>query len=322
MWRGRARAWPPTLGGDLRTDLRASVCRLCAEGVTKDARAPRRRRGGGYPCARDALDRLRLRAPSSQVPSPTTGSPALSRERDLAEGPPRRRRRDDRVGRPHDQRVARLAEPGRDRDLDPAVGLAAVERRAGARRSSRPRERAPRQAASMTPPRPPETSTAPAAASAAPTSSATRELLGGVARPAPTTAIHGAWAASASYRTTKLTSLPGTTTTLTISLPSTCACSRGVRAQRLELVARRCRRRLDAVAQLAVDLHDQLQRVALEHRRVGVRPRLLPHALARSAARRPPRRSAGRTGRSARRRSPSRSAASPAARRRGGGSTR
>ena len=37
---------------------------------------------------------------------------------------------------------------------------------------------------------------------------------------------------------------------------------------------------LNAIAQLAVDLTDELVSVALEHRRVGGRPRLLPEPLA------------------------------------------
>ena len=46
--------------------------------------------------------------------------------------------------------------------------------------------------------------------------------------------------------------------------------------QALELLARGRRGRLHAVAELAVDLHHQLDGVALQQRRVGVRPRLLP----------------------------------------------
>ena len=124
-------------------------------------------------------------------------------------------------------------------------------------------------------------------------------------------------------RTTKLTSLAGTTTTFTICLPSMWASDVGALARhRLELLAGRGRRRLDAVADLAVDLHDDLDDVALEQREVGVRPWGLPHAV---AGQRLVDLGAGvraRTGRSATRRSPWRSAASRVARSRAGGRPR
>ena len=80
-------------------------------------------------------------------------------------------------------------------------------------------------------------------------------------------------------RTTTFTSLPGTTISLTTSLAVDVGPHvRGARGQPLELVRRRVAGRLHAVAHLAVDLADELERVALQQRRIGVRPGLLPHA--------------------------------------------
>src|SRR5206468_2746155 len=52
------------------------------------------------------------------------------------------------------------------------------------------------------------------------------------------------------------------------------------RAERepLELLARGSCRRADAVANLAIDLQDELERVGVQHRGIGHRPWLLPHA--------------------------------------------
>ena len=52
-------------------------------------------------------------------------------------------------------------------------------------------------------------------------------------------------------------------------------------AELLELVGAGVRRRLHAVAKFPVDLADQLIDLALQQGRVGLRPWLLPHALAR-----------------------------------------
>ena len=82
-----------------------------------------------------------------------------------------------------------------------------------------------------------------------------------------------------------------------------CARTFGRRAaERLQLLVAGVRGGLHAVAQLAVDLADELEDLALEQRRVGLRPRLLPHALAREQLVGIGARRAARTGRSARRR--------------------
>ena len=75
----------------------------------------------------------------------------------------------------------------------------------------------------------------------------------------------------------------------------------------LLLLSRRAGRHLDPVAQLPVHLDDELERVGDEQVGVGLRPRLLPYAPARSSSRRPPSRGAARTGRRATPRSRSRS---------------
>ena len=74
-------------------------------------------------------------------------------------------------------------------------------------------------------------------------------------------------------RTTRLTSLPGTTISFTTSLPSRCAPTFSLaRASSSSSSSRGLRRRLDAVAQLAVDLDDQGHGVAGQQRRVGLGP--------------------------------------------------
>ena len=105
---------------------------------------------------------------------------------------------------------------------------------------------------------------------------------------------------------------PARRSTLTTSLPSMCACTRG-RARASDSSSSRSAPggAAIAVAQLAVDLQRDLDLVALQQRRVGDGPRLLPHARAREHLVHVGARRAGRTGRSARRRSRSRSAGSP-----------
>ena len=84
-----------------------------------------------------------------------------------------------------------------------------------------------------------------------------------------------------SQRTTKFTSLPGTTTVLTISR-AVQPRSQPLGAARvlLQLLARGAGRHHQPVDQLAVQLHDQLDLVGGQQRGVGLRPGLLPHALA------------------------------------------
>ena len=112
------------------------------------------------------------------------------------------------------------------------------------------------------------------------------------------------------YRTTTLTSCSGTTTTLTTSLPSMWAWTLGAARHSASSSSRaRARRRLDAVADLAVDLADELVRVALQVA-PGRPPATAPPTRAGpSGARRRRRRCAARTGTAARPRWPARSAA-------------
>ena len=83
---------------------------------------------------------------------------------------------------------------------------------------------------------------------------------------------------------------------LRISLPSTCAATRGsVLRARDELVLGQADRHLDPVAHLAVHLDDELERVPLEQAGIGLRPRAPPTAARGRAAPRAPRRRAART---------------------------
>src|SRR3954447_3234376 len=127
---------------------------------------------------------------SSHVPSPTTGRPAL-RPSAIS------------LRVPHAPPTATIASAARTtsawRASPSPVGTATCTQPLASPRSSPgsrptvipPRERAPRHAASITPPSPPQTSTAPAVAMPAPTSSAAASSSA-LARPGPTTAIHGA----------------------------------------------------------------------------------------------------------------------------------
>src|SRR4051794_20615864 len=128
--------------------------------------------------------------PSSHVSSPITGLPAFS-ARAIS------------LSVPHAPPIATSASAARTisalRASPSPVGIASSTQPLASSRSVPgssptvvpPRERAPRQAASMTPPRPPHTRTAPASAIAAPASSA-HAASRASARPGPTTAIHGA----------------------------------------------------------------------------------------------------------------------------------
>src|SRR4051812_4388645 len=223
---------------------------------------------------------------SSHVPSPTTGRPAL-RPSAIS------------LRVPHAPPIATIASAARTtsalRASPSPVGTATWTQPLASPRSSPgssptvipPRERAPRHAASITPPSPPQTRTAPAAAISAPTSSAASSSAG-LARPGPTTAIHGPSGGTLRSRGAAGFLADDEVDELArhhdhlhhllavhLRLQARRAC------KRLELLARRGRGRLHAVAQLAVDLHHELHRVALEQGRVRVGPGLLPHALAR-----------------------------------------
>src|SRR3954468_18510651 len=223
---------------------------------------------------------------SSHVLSPTTGRPVL-RPNAIS------------LSVPHAPPTAMIASAARTTSaLRPSpnpVGTATCTQPLASLRSSPgssptvvpPRERAPRHAASITPPSPPHTSTAPAAAIPAPTSSAAASSSGR-ARPGPTTAIQGASGGTFRSRDRARPSANDEVDELARhddDLDNLLAVDLRLQArrarERLELVARRSRRRLHAITQLAVHLHDELHRVALEHRRVGVGPWLLPHPLAR-----------------------------------------
>src|SRR4051795_9005414 len=223
---------------------------------------------------------------SSHVPSPTTGRPAL-RPSAIS------------LRAPHAPPIATIASAARTtsalRASPSPVGTATWTQPLASPRSSPgssptvvpPRERAPRHAASITPPRPPQTSTAPAAAISAPTCSAVSSSSG-LARPGPTTAIHGPSGGTLRSRAPARRLADDEVDELARDhddLHDLLAVDLRLQArrsrERLELLARRGRRRLHAIAQLAVDLHHELHRVALEERRVRVRPRLLPHAFAR-----------------------------------------
>src|SRR5215212_285381 len=224
--------------------------------------------------------------PSSHVPSPTTGRPAL-RPSAIS------------LRVPHAPPIATIASAARTtstlRSSPSPVGTATCTQPLASPRSSPgssptvipPRERAPRHAASITPPSPPQTSTASAAAISAPTSSAASSSSR-LARPGPTTAIHGpsggtlrSRAAARFLADDEVDELARHHDHLHHLLAVDLRLQAGRARERLELLARRGRGGLHAVAQLAVDLHHELHGVALEQRRVRVRPGLLPHPLAR-----------------------------------------
>ncbi len=94
---------------------------------------------------------------------------------------------------------------------------------------------------------------------------------GATHRPAPTRA----------YLTTRFTSRPGTTTSRTTLLPSRAEATLGrSRAAATTSASAVPDGHLDAVAQLAVDLHHDRDGLALEEGRVGLGPRLAPQGLA------------------------------------------
>src|SRR3954449_13215117 len=200
---------------------------------------------------------------SSHVPSPTTGRPVL-RPSAIS------------LRVPHAPPTATIASAARTtsalRASPSPVGtatctqpLASARSRPGSRPTViPPRERAPRHAASITPPSPPQTSTAPAAAMPAPTSSAAASSSV-PARPEPTTAIQGASGGTVRSRAPAGPLADDEVDELARhdhDLHDLLAVDLRLEARRarqgLELVARGGRRRLHAVAQLAVHLHDQL----------------------------------------------------------------
>src|SRR5512132_2402060 len=134
------------------------------------------------------------------------------------------------------------------------------------------RERAPRQAASITPPSPPVTMVAPASASSAPTSSASAHCASVASIPAPTTATYTTSAHDdvdeAAGDDDHLDDV------LAVDVRAHVRCGQ---RQALELRARRAGRGLHAVADPAVDLADKLIRVALEVGQIRAWPRLVPH---------------------------------------------
>src|SRR3954469_14543958 len=142
------------------------------------------------------------------------------------------------------------------------------------------RDFAPRLGASLTPPKPPVTTTAPAPARPAPTSSASHCSCS-EASAGPTTATYGVPAtdppASATYD--DVDQLARHDDLLEHVLAVDVRLHVGLLAgQREQLVLGRARRGVDAIAHLAVDLDDQHERVGVQERLVGRRPRLLPHA--------------------------------------------
>src|SRR3954451_21563922 len=174
-----------TLGGGV-SHVARELHQVCDGGVTSSRiRA----------AAADPSCTLATGAAMSHVPTPTTGRPSLSASA-ISESVPK----------PPPTAItpsaARTTRPLRSSPIPVAIatethGLAAV--RSGPGRSptvTPPASLAPRHAAAMTPPSPPQTSTAPPRASARPTSSATASSSAS-ASPAPTTATYGVVAATA-----------------------------------------------------------------------------------------------------------------------------
>src|SRR4051794_24534404 len=213
---------------------------------------------------------------SSHVPSPTTGRPAL-RPSAIS------------LRVPHAPPIATIASAARTtstlRASPSPVGTATCTQPFASSRSSPgssptvipPRERAPRHAASITPPRPPHTRTAPASAIAAPASSA-HATSRASARPGPTTAIHGAGRGTPGLPDDEVDQLARHDDDLhDVAAVHVLLHLRALARQGLELLARRQRRRLQPVAQLPVDLDHDLHHLPLEQPQLGPRPRFLPH---------------------------------------------
>src|SRR5437588_1815875 len=180
------------------------------------------------------------------------------------------------------------------------VGMAKVRKRLAAARSlpgriptvSPPAAVAPRQAASMTPPCPPHTTTAPASASRRPTSSAMFASWS-VAGSGPITATYGAVAVGRGLAAVtrgpgppgspddEVDEAPGNDDLLDDLVPVEVGLDvGGVAAQLLELLLGGVGGGLDPVANLAVYLAYELERRPLEQRRLGLGPGLLPHPAA------------------------------------------
>src|SRR5579859_4090285 len=138
-----------------------------------------------------------------------------------------------------------------------------------------PPSRAPRHAAAITPPRPPQTMCAPALAKPRPIVSADC-ISCSAATLAPTIATYGGCIASADDDVHELV---GHDHNLDDLVPVQMRLDpAGLERQRFQDLARGTGGRGDAVADLAIDLADELEGVGLEHRGIGIRPRLLPHA--------------------------------------------
>ncbi len=188
---------------------------------------------------------------------------------------------------PRDRTAARDAEarPGTAEALRAGDRRVLLDRRARARPRARPRDRRDRGRCWCSPP-PRRWRPSPACASAA-RCSASACASGSCPRPcarSARTSGRAAPSARSRQRTTTFTSRPGTTIVFTTCLPSTCASTFGAAsASSMSSILVCGRRREQPVADLAVDLADQLEGVRLQERRVGLRPRLLPHALTRQA---------------------------------------
>src|SRR5579875_9737 len=137
-----------------------------------------------------------------------------------------------------------------------------------------PSPAAPRDAAAITPGPPPQSTIAPARPSAAPTACASRSWSG-VARDDPITAMYGG--AGATSARDDVDQLVGYDDHFDHLVPVEVRLdARARQRQPLEFLARSAGWGRDAVADLAVDLADELERLGDEHRAVGGRPRLLP----------------------------------------------
>ena len=178
--RAGARHRRPPGGRRLPGGGRGGPARLLAGGAAQD-RLSRRRPGRVAASRRRPRPRWRpgrWRRPvaaaldSSQVPMPDHRLAQAEGEGDLGQGAELAAHGHHHVGGADDEQVAGLAQPGGHGHVDVGVGLAAVVAGEDADRSRPPAARAPRHTASMTPPSPPQTTTAPRVASSRP------ELLG------------------------------------------------------------------------------------------------------------------------------------------------
>ena len=95
--------------------------RACRAGPRKRSASLGAEVGRGRSRRRPPGSRRPMTPSTSHVPSPRHRLAGLQGERDLGQRAVGAADRDQRVGRPHDQRVARLAEPGRDGEVDEGV---------------------------------------------------------------------------------------------------------------------------------------------------------------------------------------------------------